>query len=185
MANLTPKHGYYVYALEDPRNREVFYIGKGKGKRCHSHQAKVERNGSSGSSKDNRIKAILADGLSVNTRILHESISEAEALDLEAMEIDAHGIENLTNVMRRGSRANRGAAGIGVGIAMVNTWMEMPDARLKIQSSVMPSITPAFLHDCMCGALSDALSGKNAASVIQGINRAISERHLGKYMPIG
>ena len=31
------KIGFYVYLLVDPRNRVVFYVGKGTGNRCFAH----------------------------------------------------------------------------------------------------------------------------------------------------
>ena len=31
------QENYYVYALVDPRNQKVFYIGKGKGDRVSNH----------------------------------------------------------------------------------------------------------------------------------------------------
>ena len=32
---------YYVYELIDPRNGEVFYVGKGSGKRAYKHERAV------------------------------------------------------------------------------------------------------------------------------------------------
>ena len=36
-------NGYYVYALVDPRNDKVFYIGKGIGNRVFSHEIESEK----------------------------------------------------------------------------------------------------------------------------------------------
>ena len=30
--------GYYVYVLVDPRTKQVFYVGKGKGNRVFDHE---------------------------------------------------------------------------------------------------------------------------------------------------
>ena len=29
--------GWYVYALQDPRDQKIFYVGKGKGNRIFAH----------------------------------------------------------------------------------------------------------------------------------------------------
>ncbi|CDF99459.1 Putative uncharacterized protein [Avibacterium paragallinarum JF4211] len=31
------KIGYYIYCLVDPRNQNIFYVGKGKGNRVFQH----------------------------------------------------------------------------------------------------------------------------------------------------
>ena len=45
-------NGFYVYALIDPRNEKVFYIGKGTGNRVFSHEIE------SGKSRDSEKKKI-------------------------------------------------------------------------------------------------------------------------------
>jgi len=49
------KLGYYVYALIDPRNKKVFYVGKGKGNRIYAH---VEASESIDTKEIEKIKTI-------------------------------------------------------------------------------------------------------------------------------
>lgn len=51
------KLGYYVYALADPRDNKIFYIGKGINNRIFQHEEKLDN-----SNKSNRIKEILSSG---------------------------------------------------------------------------------------------------------------------------
>lgn len=91
---------YYVYELIDPRDGQVFYIGKGKGRRRHDH----ERDARKGvhSRKCERIRSIFADGMAVRHRIVSRHDDENEALQAEADAIAAIGLERLTNVMPGG-----------------------------------------------------------------------------------
>lgn len=82
---------YYVYGLEDPRLNEVFYIGKGKGRRAESHLREVLVEGHSNYGKINRIQNIASEGLSVNIIYYAKDLHEEAALFLEEILIDRIG----------------------------------------------------------------------------------------------
>lgn len=61
------KLGYYVYALADPRDNKIFYIGKGINNRIFQHEEKLDN-----SNKSNRIKEILSSGNKIKkTKLYH------------------------------------------------------------------------------------------------------------------
>ncbi len=76
---------HYVYALLDPRNDEIFYIGKGQGARvlAHTYSAK---NGEPNNEKERRIIDIQAHGLEVRNIILAKNFkTNEEALAIESL----------------------------------------------------------------------------------------------------
>ena len=82
--------GYYVYALRDPRNHEVFYVGKGKGERILQHVAEAGKNPKSEKAKLKRVQQIESKGLSVEHLFLRTGMkSESEAFAVEQAVIDA------------------------------------------------------------------------------------------------
>jgi hypothetical protein len=86
--------GHYVYLLIDPRDRWVFYVGKGHGDRCLQHFLEDDP-----SDKVRRIREIEALGLDVGVEIIrHGLASKDEAYLLEAVVIDALGKDTLTNI---------------------------------------------------------------------------------------
>ena len=74
---------YYVYALVDPRNEEVFYVGKGKGSRISQHVKDVRRGRIVNGEKCLRISRILDDGYSVREEILIDGLTEPKAYRIE------------------------------------------------------------------------------------------------------
>lgn len=87
---------YYVYVYIDPRNDEVFYIGKGKGNRAFDHL-----DDKSETEKVRRIEAIRKDNQQPKIQILTYGLENEEtALIVEAAAIDLIDIENLTNQNR-------------------------------------------------------------------------------------
>lgn len=92
--------GSYVYLLIDPRDDDVFYVGKGAGHRCFAHVAEARKTlaDSVGDyAKLARIRAIEATGVTVRIEILRHGLSEDEAFLVESTAIDLLGLETLAN----------------------------------------------------------------------------------------
>lgn len=97
---VSEKLGVYVYALRDPRDRSIFYVGKGKGDRVYSH-VWVARGKSTRvkdgierdlevveSAKNERIKAIYCAGRRVEHFIIRPNISPPENSDTLAFQFE-------------------------------------------------------------------------------------------------
>ena len=100
--------GYYVYALRDPRNGEVFYVGKGKGERILKHVTESGKNPTSEKTKLKRIKDIESEGLEVEHLFLRSGLkTEDIAFAVEQAVIDvflanratSNGVSKLTNLV--------------------------------------------------------------------------------------
>ena len=77
-------NGFYVYALIDPRDNKVFYIGKGTGNRIFSHEIQSKNSYESEKQKLKKIREIEKDGLYVKRLIVNWGLSEGEAFAAEA-----------------------------------------------------------------------------------------------------
>ena len=93
---------YYVYELRDPRDNDVFYVGKGQRERYLGHSAEDIDENDQRSAKSDRIDAINQAGYEDAFRrfriIIGQYETEAEALAVEATLIKwVYGIDNLTN----------------------------------------------------------------------------------------
>lgn len=108
MVDMPPEVGaaigpYYVYALIDPRDDTIFYVGKGTGQRllAHGWEAHMAADGRRHSEKIERIKAIRSAGLEPRIDVMrHGIVDEDDAFMVEAVLIDCLGIDNLTNKPR-------------------------------------------------------------------------------------
>ncbi len=81
---LASLNGFYVYALIDPRDDKVFYIGKGTGNRVFSHEIESGKLNESEKQKLQKIREIEKDGLYVKRLIINWGLSEEEAFIAEA-----------------------------------------------------------------------------------------------------
>lgn len=91
--------GYYVYLLIDPRGGDVFYVGKGKGRRAFAHETAWFAGDRQNVPKADRIGSIVRSGLHVECRCFLDNLSEDDAFDLERWLIRQIGIRNLTNLL--------------------------------------------------------------------------------------
>jgi len=91
---------YYVYELIDPRNSNVFYIGKGKEKRMYSHVSRVKHGKIPNRNKHlfNKIKQILNDGYEVMYKQVFFTDNNDEAFKVETERIEKIGLKNLCNL---------------------------------------------------------------------------------------
>ena len=102
-----PSAGFYVYALVDPRDWTIFYVGKGIGGRVLKHEERTRRGVIENRKKVRRIQDIYAAGLDVARRVLFVSDSEETTLAVEEYLIDALRNCGLTNIL--GNSAVRSA----------------------------------------------------------------------------
>lgn len=165
-SHIFEKLGWYVYALQDPRNRRIFYIGKGKENRVFSHAnsllSKAETNPSD---KLDLIKEIIDEGYEVNSLILRHAIqSEAEAYRIESVLIDFCGyldsqtkkpIFDLTNIVKGHSYKDLGIMS-AENVKMIYHAPKCPPIRekavmLKIPVLWTPSMSPSDLYEATRG----------------------------------
>lgn len=90
LPGVAEKLDYYVYALRDPRDGSIFYVGKGKGGRVYQHAAQARTVGGESSKhlKLKTIRAIHADGLEVIVDIIRHGLTDEEAYEAEGAVID-------------------------------------------------------------------------------------------------
>jgi len=98
-SSTTTKHlGHYVYALVDPQDDSIFYVGKASANNRAFNHLRV---GDGEEQKHQRIREIRAAGHEPGVEILRYGFTSArESFEVEAAVIDALGLENLTNKVR-------------------------------------------------------------------------------------
>ena len=80
--------GYYVYCLVDPRDKTIFYVGKGVGNRVFAHANDALENESNSSDKLDKIREIISAGEKVCHYIIRHKLSEEDAFTVESVLID-------------------------------------------------------------------------------------------------
>jgi len=93
-------NGYYVYALADPRDNKIFYVGKGTDNRVFSHEIESQKSQRSEKNKLKKIREIEYSGFYVKRLIVNYGLTEREAYIAEATLINILNFMpeiNLTN----------------------------------------------------------------------------------------
>jgi len=115
-----PPAGFYVYALVDPANQEIFYVGKGIGGRILKHQERTKRGVLQNKAKVKRIQKIFEAGYEVERRILFCSEDEGVVLSVEENIIHELAGMGLTNII----------GGVSVQCPKVRRWADSIRTRL-------------------------------------------------------
>jgi len=145
------KLGFYVYALVDPRDMRIFYVGKGSSNnRAFSHLAEQRTE----PEKNIRIAEIRNAGEEPIVDILRHGLETNEqVLDVEAAIIDAIGVENLTNQIRghgtlRGRQTSQQVERL-LGSTPVKIDSTMGRCMLFfIHMSYSPTMSESEIYDC-------------------------------------
>ncbi len=104
---------YYVYALIDPRNQKIFYVGKGTGNRVFNHLS-CAIDGEQETHKLNIIREIVNSGQKVNNYIIRHGLDEDDAFTVESVLIDflTHSsfssVANISNIVAGHYQWNKG-----------------------------------------------------------------------------
>ncbi len=81
--------GWYVYALRDPRSKQIFYIGKGMGNRVFAHAQAANAEDFTTSEKIETIRSIISEKLNVEAFIVQHGIpTEIQAYAIECALLD-------------------------------------------------------------------------------------------------
>lgn len=80
--------GYYVYCLVDPRDKKIFYIGKGAGNRVFAHTCDALEYEDVSTDKLEKIREIIRSGHEVEHYIIRHKLTEEDALTVESVLID-------------------------------------------------------------------------------------------------
>lgn len=145
---------YYVYALRDPRDGRVFYVGKGIGDRINSHLREAGKDPESERAKLRTINDIEAAGLEVDLLFLRTGIDdEATAFVVEQAVIDAFAADGhaLTNLVRGHHSGSEGLASLNATVARHRALpcppIDAPLIMVKIQAGWRSDSTEQEVYD--------------------------------------
>jgi uncharacterized protein len=179
------KLGYYVYAYVNPIDSQIFYVGKGKGRRVLRH---LEDR--TASRKVETIRQIQAAGKQPLLEILAHGLPSAEtALQVEAAVIDALGLPLLTNQVRGWRSWRYGRTPLAELVALYRrrpVRIQEPAILIRINDLYRPKMSDAQLYDATRASWKvgpKRTLAKYAFAVFEGIVREVYE--ITQWLPAG
>lgn len=171
---------YYVYLLSDPRDGQIFYVGKGKGNRLFAH-AKDALDDEHATDKLDLIREIRNAGLNVGYELLRFAMTERTAFDVEAAAIQLLGLDGLTNLVVGQYAATTGRMTVDVAISLFDAppapEITEPTLLIKIPKLWYPSISAQELYESTTGwwAIKNSNRRNNARYAFCVVNGVIRE----------
>lgn len=167
---------YYVYALRDPRDGKVFYVGKGKGERINAHVREAGADPYSERAKLRTINEIESVGRSVDLLFLRTGLEdENTAFIVEQAVIDAFAADGhpLTNLVRGHHSGQHGLAMLQAVVARHRAVpcppIPHPVIMLKIQNGWRPDMNEQEVYDKTRGHWRIASWARDQAQYALGI----------------
>jgi hypothetical protein len=175
----------YVYLLSDPRDGQIFYVGKGTGNRVFAHaKAALEVEDQRPSDKLDRIRAIHHDGLSVRYELLRFGLTDKVAFEIEAAAMQLLNLGDLTNLVAGHDVERRGRMSTDDAISLLDAPPvgNITDAVLliKIPKLWYPSMPPEELYDATAGWWDISIRRERATyafAVSKSVIREVYEIH--------
>ncbi len=172
--------GYYVYLLSDPRDKKIFYVGKGKGNRIFAH-AKDALDDEHDSDKLDRIRQIRHSGHQVGYELLRFGLTQGAAFDVEAAAIQLLGLHDLTNLIDGQHVSSTGRMSVDVAISLFDAppvgEIAEPVLLIKIPKLWYPSIPEDELLEATAGWWRIGERGRTKAKyafcVVKGVIREV------------
>jgi hypothetical protein len=176
--------GCYVYLLSDPRDKKIFYVGKGTGNRIFAH-VRDALDEIHESDKLERIRQIRRSGFQVGYELLRFGLTEETAFDVEAAAIQLLGLHDLTNLVDGHHVSGTGRMSVDVAISLIDAPPvgEITEAVLLIRIPKLwyPSISEDELYDSTAGWWRIGDRGRTRAEyafcVVKGIVREVYRIH--------
>jgi hypothetical protein len=172
---------FYVYLLRDPRDEQIFYVGKGRDNRVFAH-AKDALDETQSSDKLDRIRAIREAGLEVEYELLRFGLSSKEAFEVESAAIQLLGLHDLLNIVAGHHGAERGRMSVEDATSLYEAPpapdIDVPAMLIKIPKLWYPAMPASALYDATSGwwALgSRCQNAKYVFSVNRGVIREVYE----------
>jgi len=174
------KLGYYVYAYIDPSNKEIFYVGKGRGARVLAHLSEVGE-----SVKNKRIAKIKARGLTPEIDIIAHCLpNEQTAFRVEAALIDCLKLSNIIRGFKASEMGRTSLQELQFQYAAKPVKINEPALLIRINTTYRPGMTAFELYEAtrgiwVCGKRRENI--KYAFAVYHGVIREVYE--LKKWEP--
>jgi len=184
--------GFYVYALSDPRNGDIFYVGKGKDSRWYSHimSSRQEVNAEV-SEKLDKIREIEVAGLPVQVHFLRSGLPTNRqgndlAFLLEAVVIDAlsllstlkpDSLKKLTNLVSGHETVGRSCLSLNQVAQLFNATpigqIEEPVILLNLARTWTPDLSKEELWEFTRSAWGCASPRRDSATFVLAISHGI------------
>jgi hypothetical protein len=179
---------FYVYALRDPRDKKVFYIGKGQKNRWFDHIEESQKKKDDPSLKLGRIREIENAGLKVEAFIIRSGIpTEKAAYEVEGAVIHAfrlleHGGStesfDLTNLAEV-HHPEKGLVSVDVAQSLFNAprapEIDVPCAMFRIPRLWFPEMSDEELREATSGwwAYQNVKTGMKVAEYAFAVSKGI------------